>query len=67
MSNTIISSVTFRNPLQQGFQRDLTCITAGFNLQETICQFNNNGSPVYIEFLDCKEAYDSVWRGEKAL
>ena len=36
ISDTIISNVTFPNPQQQGFQRNLSCITAGFNFQETM-------------------------------
>lgn len=40
----------------------MSCITAGFNLQETICHYNDHGSSVYVAFLDCKKAYDTVWR-----
>jgi hypothetical protein len=62
ISDVIISEMKFPNPQQQGFQKDLSCITAGFNLQETIGHYNDHGSPVYAAFLDFKKAYDTVWR-----
>lgn len=54
--------IKFPNPKQQGFQKGLSCITAGFNLLETICHYNDHGSSVYIAFLDCKKKYDTVRR-----
>lgn len=48
----------FPNPQLQGFQKRLSCITVGFNLQETTC----HGSSVCIAFLDCKKKYDTVRR-----
>jgi hypothetical protein len=57
-----LDKLKFPNPQQQGFQKDLSCITAAFNLQETVLHYNDHGSPVYVAFLDCKKAYDTVWR-----
>lgn len=62
ISDAIISEIRFPNPQQQGFQKDLSCITAGFNLQETISHYIDHGSSVYVAFLDSKKAYDTVWR-----
>lgn len=62
ISDGIISEIKFPNPQQQRFQKELSFITAGFNLQGTICHYNDHGNFVYVEFLDCKKAYDTVWR-----
>lgn len=55
--DVITSEIKFPNPQQQGFQRDLSCITAGFNLEETIYHYNDHESSVYVAFLYCKKAY----------
>ena len=62
ISSSVLDKIKFPNPQQQGFQKDLSCITAAFNLQETVLHYNDHGSPVYVAFLDCKKAYDTVWR-----
>ncbi len=46
---------------QQGFQKKLSCITAAFNLQETIFYNIERGSNVYVAFLDIQKAFDTVW------
>ncbi|KAK3100583.1 hypothetical protein FSP39_022163 [Pinctada imbricata] len=53
---------SFPNLQQQGFQRNLGCLTASFNAQETILHNIENGSNVYVCFLDITQAFDSVWR-----
>lgn len=62
ISDGIISEIKFPNPQQQRFQKELSFITEGFNLQGSICHYNDHGNFVYVEFLDCKKAYDTVWR-----
>ena len=46
---------------QQGFQKQLSCITAAFNLQEAICANLDLHSNVYVAFLDTEKAFDTVW------
>uniref|UniRef100_A0A8W8LQ95 Reverse transcriptase domain-containing protein n=1 Tax=Magallana gigas TaxID=29159 RepID=A0A8W8LQ95_MAGGI len=58
----VLPSVSFPNPQQQGFQPKLGCITASFNLQETVFHNLEQGSPVYVAFLDTQKAFDTVWR-----
>ena len=50
------------NCQQQGFISKLSCLTASFNLQETIHYFLENHSKVYAAFLDSRKAFDTVWR-----
>ena len=52
---------SFPNIQQQGFQKQLSCITAAFNLQEPIFHCVEKNSRVYVAFLDFKAAFDSVW------
>ncbi|KAK3098283.1 hypothetical protein FSP39_017953 [Pinctada imbricata] len=47
---------------QQGFQKSLSCVTASFNLQETINYYMEQKSMVYSAFLDSQKAFDTVWR-----
>ena len=49
------------NCQQQGFISKLSCLTASFNLQETIHYFLENQSKVYAAFLDSRKAFDTVW------
>jgi len=46
---------------QQGFRKQLSCMTATFNLQETIYQQIEGNSNVYVGTLDQKAAFDVVW------
>ena len=46
---------------QQGFQKGVSCITAAFNVQETIYHQIEQNSKVYMAYLDVKGAYDAVW------
>lgn len=59
--DVITSEIKSPNPQKQGFQRDLSCITAGFNLEEIIYHYNDHESSVYVAFLYCKKAY-GTWR-----
>ena len=51
----------FPNRQQQGFQNGLSCITAAFNLQETIYHQLEQRSNVYVAQRDIKGAFDAVW------
>lgn len=55
------SPQAFPNTQQHGFQKGLSCITAAFNLQETIYQQIERKSDVFAAFLDIKGAFDVVW------
>ena len=61
MHTYIETNKSFPSPQQQGFQRELSCITACFNLQETVFHQIENGSNAYVACLDQKAAFDSVW------
>ena len=54
-------SQIFPNPQQQGFQEKLSCITASFNVQETILSCLETKNNVYMAQLDIKGAFDTVW------
>ena len=56
-----LTFTSFPNKQQQGFQKALSCITAGFNLQETIYHNLEQNTNVYVAQLDIKGAFDSVW------
>jgi len=45
---------------QNGFQRNLSCLTTAFNLQETVNFHIERHSDVYVAFLDQKAAFDTV-------
>ncbi|KAK3088399.1 hypothetical protein FSP39_018702 [Pinctada imbricata] len=47
---------------QQGFQKGLGCLTASFNLQETVLHNLECRSNVYVGFIDTSKAFDTVWR-----
>ena len=53
--------IPFPCPQQQGFQKQLSCITAAFNLQDAICTNLYLHSNVYVAFLDTEKAFDTVW------
>ena len=46
---------------QQGFQTGYSCITAVFNLHETVLYMSEQRSEVYSAFLDIQGAFDVVW------
>jgi hypothetical protein len=52
--------IQFPSTQQHGFQKQLSCITTAFNLQETIAYHVDRQSDVYVAFLDQKGAFDSV-------
>ena len=58
----IIDSSLFPCTQQQGFQGKLGCLTASFNLHETIYHNLEQGNSVYVIFLDSTKAFDTVWR-----
>lgn len=60
--NHILQEIDFPHAQQQGFQKELGCLTASFNLQETILHNLEQGSNVYVSFLDTSKAFDTVWR-----
>jgi len=45
----------------QGFQEGLSCATASFTLQDTVCHTIEKGSNAYVACLDQKAAFDSLW------
>ena len=49
------------NPLQGGFQKGMGCNMTSFLLQESVHYARENGSKLYICFLDAKKAFDKVW------
>ena len=55
------SNIIFPNMQQQGFQTNLSCISAAYTVQEVI-QYNlDQGSCTYAAFMDIKRAFDTVW------
>ena len=60
--NFVLCLNEFPNQQQQGFQKYLGCLTASFNLHETIFYNLEMFSKVFIAFLDSKKAFDTVWR-----
>lgn len=61
--NDYIRSQAIKFPCneQQGFQKGLSCMTASFNLQESIYYNLEMGCNVFVAFLDVQKAFDSVW------
>ena len=53
-------SIPFPSSQQQGFQENKGCITASFNLHETVLHNQELGSKVFIAFADISKAYDTV-------
>ena len=60
--NTYISATKIEFPCrqQQGSQKQLSCITTSFNLQETVYYNVERSSDVYVASMDQKGAFDSV-------
>ena len=49
------------HPLQGGFRKNLGCQMTSFLLKECISFGKENGSKVYVCFLDVQKAFDHVW------
>ena len=49
------------HPLQGGFQKNIGCLMSSFLLRESISYAKENGSKLYVCFLDVKKAFDCVW------
>ena len=47
--------------LQGGFQKNFGCLMTSFLLRESIFYAKENGSKLYVCFLDVKKAFDCVW------
>lgn len=47
--------------LQGGFQKNIGCLMTSFLFRESIFYAKENGSKVYVCFLDVKKAFDCVW------
>lgn len=58
----IIDFSLFPCTQQQGFQENLGCLTASFNLHETVYHNLEQGNSVYVSFLDNTKIFDTVWR-----
>ena len=54
-------SLIFPDPLQSAYQQGRSCLHTSLNLQECINYNLDNGSNVYICFLDTSKAFDVVW------
>jgi len=62
INSQILQHSKFPNPQQQGFQKNLGCLTASFDLQETVFHNLEQNNNVYVSFLDTSNAFDTVWR-----
>ena len=62
IQTNILPSIKFPSSQQQGFQPKLGCLTASFNLQETVFHNIEQNSSVLVAFLDTQKAFDTVWR-----
>lgn len=49
------------HPLQGGFQKHFGCLMTSFMLRESINFAKENGSRLYVCFLDVRKAFDCVW------
>ena len=47
--------------LQSGFQKCLCCVMTSFSLKECIFYGKEQGSRVFICFLDARKAFDRLW------
>ena len=54
------SKIQFPCPQQHGFQKQLSCITTAFNVQEAVFYNVERQSDVYVASLDQKGAFDTV-------
>ena len=66
LSGHILKQITlqkpdFPNKQQHGFQKNLSCLTAALQLQETVAYNLELKSRVYAAFLDTRKAFDTVW------
>ncbi|PJE78122.1 hypothetical protein CI610_02944 [invertebrate metagenome] len=57
----VIESDVFPNKQQSAYQKNLCSLCTAFNLQECIYYNMENGSDVYVSFLDSSKAFDTVW------
>lgn len=55
---TLISQLNIQ---QGGFQEKLGCVMTSFVLRECIHFSRENSSPLYVCYLDGKQAFDNVW------
>ncbi len=56
-----LCGVTFPDPLQVAYQKQLCSLHASFNLQECITYNTERHSIVYVCLLDSSKAFDHVW------
>ena len=54
-------NIVFLCKQQQGFQEQLSCNTAAFNLQETVYYNIEHRSKTWVAYLDINGAFDTVW------
>ena len=62
MEGVLSENGIFPNLQQQGFQKGLSCLTASFNLNETLYYNLELSNSVYVAVLDSRKAFDTVWR-----
>ena len=56
--NAILEKI---NSQQGGFQDGLGCLVTSFVLRETVHYARENGSKLYVAYMDGKKAFDVVW------
>ncbi len=47
--------------LQGAGLKGISCLHTAYLLRETITQYNENGSDVYVAYLDARKAFDGIW------
>lgn len=56
-----LQELNIPNKFQFAYQKDKSCTTASFVLQEAISHYAERNSKVYCCFLDTSKAFDTVW------
>lgn len=58
----VLESDTFPNKHQSAYRKKLCSLCTSFNLQESVNYNLDNGSDVFVAFLDSSKAFDTVWQ-----
>ena len=58
----VLESDTFPNKHQSAYRKNLCSLCTSFNLQESVNYNLDNGSDVFVAFLDSNKAFDTVWQ-----
>jgi hypothetical protein len=57
----INTEINFPHPLQQGFRPGCGSLPAGFLITETVYDYMERDSDIYVAFLDNQKAFNNVW------